>query len=125
MGSSDDLFGNDAENDAGMDEFERHGRTIHELVSDYLEEHEIPDSAGCLLLLNASISMRMIAYAIEVEKPSGGGLKLDLDRFRREMDEAVRAAKKGAEEFIEGIKPVLAAERSGDNEEDEDEGAKQ
>ena len=53
----------------------------------------------------------------DVEKPSGSGLKLDLDRFRREVDDALRHAKKGADEFIENIKPVLAAARAGDDEE--------
>jgi hypothetical protein len=112
MGTSDDTFGDGLDHDADTDEFERHGRAVHELVQGYLDTHDISDSAGSVLLLNAAISMRMIAYATEVEKPSGGGLKLDLDRFRREMDDAVRNAKRGAQEFIEKIKPVLAAERS-------------
>jgi hypothetical protein len=117
MSSDDDLFGKDAEPDGDMDDFERHGRAIHELVADYLEEHDIPDSAGSVLLLNGAISMRMIGYATDVEKPSGSGLKLELDRFRREIDDAIRHAKKGADEFIENIKPVLAAARAGDDEE--------
>jgi hypothetical protein len=118
MGTSDDMFGNGEEHDAEEDEFERHGKAVHELVQDYLDMHDIPDSAGALLLLNAAISMRMIGYATEVEKPSGGGLKLDLDRFRREMEDVVRHAKKGAEEFIDTIKPVLAAERNELDDED-------
>ena len=112
MGTSDDMFGDGSEHDADTDELGRHGRAVHELVQDYLERHDISDSAGSVLLLNAAISMRMIAYATEVEKPSSGGLKLDLDRFRRDMDDAVRNAKRGAQEFIERIKPVLVAERS-------------
>jgi hypothetical protein len=107
---SDDLFDNDEEQDAA-NEFERHGRALHELVQDYLDDHDIPDAAGALLLLGAAITMRMIGYATEVEKPSGSGLKLDLDRFGREMDEAVRQAKRGAEEFIEASKAELAAAR--------------
>ena len=87
-------------------------------MQDYLDTYDIPDSAGSLLVLNAAISMRMIGYATEVEKPSGGGLKLDLDRFRRAMEDVVRHAKKGAEAFIETIKPVLAAERSELDDED-------
>jgi hypothetical protein len=112
MAESDDVFGNDEEDNDAEDEFGRHGQAVHELVQDYLDEHDIPDSAGCLLLLNAAISMRMIAYATEVEKPSAGGLKLDLDRFRREMDDVVRHAKRGAEQFIEASKAELEAARS-------------
>jgi hypothetical protein len=111
MGESDDLFGNGEEHDAAESEFERHGRAVHELVQDYLDEHEIPDSAGAVLLLNAALTLRMIGYATEVEKPSAGGLKLDLDRFRREIDDAVRRAKRGAEEFIETSKAELEAAR--------------
>ena len=112
MGERDDPFDNGEEDDDAEDEFGRHGQAVHELVQDYLDEHDIPGSAGCLLLLNAAISMRMIAYATEVEKPSAGGLKLDLDRFRREMDDVVRHAKRGAEEFIEASKAELEAARS-------------
>jgi hypothetical protein len=112
MGSSDDPSANDPGEDADDDEFQRHGQAIHQLVLDYLEEHDIPDAAGTLLMLDGAITMRMIAYAGEVERPSGSGLKLDLDRFRRDMDDAIRAAKKDADEFIEKIKPVLAAARA-------------
>jgi hypothetical protein len=121
MSSNDDMFGDNADGEDDAGDFERHGRAIHELVQDYLEDHDIPDSAGSLLLLNAAISMRMIGYATEREKPSGGGLKLDLERFGREMDQAVRHAKKGAEDFIEEIKPALEAARI----EDEKEGGEQ
>jgi hypothetical protein len=107
---SDDLFDNDDEQDA-EDEFERHGRAVHELVQEYLDDHDIPDSTGAGLLLSGAITLRMIGYATEVEKPSASGLKLDLDRFAREMDEAVRRAKRGAEEFIEASKAELAAAR--------------
>jgi hypothetical protein len=111
MGESDDLFGNGEEHDADESDFERHSRAVHELVQDYLDEHDISDSAGSVLLLNAALTLRMIGYATEVEKPSAGGLKLDLDRFGREMDDAVRNAKKGADEFIERSKAELEAAR--------------
>jgi hypothetical protein len=111
MGESDDLFGNGEEHDADENEFERHSRAVHELVQDYLDEHDISDSAGSVLLLNAALTLRMIGYATEVEKPSASGLKLYLDRFGREMDDAVRNAKKGADEFIEASKAELEAAR--------------
>jgi hypothetical protein len=102
---------NGEEHDADEREFERHSRAVHELVQDYLDEHDISDSAGSVLLLNAAITLRMIGYATEVEKPSAGGLKLYLDRFGREMDDVVRNAKKGADEFIERSKAELEAAR--------------
>ena len=111
MAERDDLFGNGEGHDADESDFERHSRAVHELVQDYLDEHDISDSAGSVLLLNAALTLRMIGYATEVEKPSAGGLKLDLDRFRREMDDAVRNAKRGAEEFIETSKAEIEAAR--------------
>jgi hypothetical protein len=84
-----------------VDELDQHGLALHELIQDYLDEHDLPDRMGSLILLSIGIRMRMIGYAMETEKPSATGLKMDLDRFRREIDECIRTAKKGAEEFIE------------------------
>jgi len=60
--------------------------------------------------------MRMIGYAMETEKPSATGLKMDLDRFRCEIDECLKTAKKGAEEFIEEA-AVLRSEMEAEIEE--------
>lgn len=122
MGSNDDVFENGDGHEDDDDEFVRHGKAIHELVRDYLEDHDIPDTAGSVLMLDGAISMRMIGYAAETEKPSGSGLKLELDRFSREIEQAVRHAKKNAEAFIEDIKPVLEAARA---EAEEEEGGEQ
>ena len=43
-------------------------------------------------------------------KPSGGGLKLDLDRFRRAADELIREMKKDADRFIAQVRETMAAE---------------
>jgi len=120
MSSSDDPFGGDPEAEAAMDEFDRHSQALHELIQDYFDAEHIPDAAGATLLLSVALNMRMVGYALEVEKPSGSGLKLDLDRFRRDIDDAVRHAKKGADEYIEKIKPVLAAERMRSDDDDEE-----
>jgi hypothetical protein len=119
---SDDPFGNGEENDTDGDDFARHGRAIHDLVQEYLNTHDIGDAAGSVLLLDLAIHMRTIGYVLDVEQPSGSGLRLELDRFRRDIDEAIRHAKKGADEFIQTIKPVLEeAKNLDDDEDDEDE----
>jgi hypothetical protein len=118
---SDDLFGNGEESDSDSDDFARHSRAVHELVQEYLNTHDISDAAGSALLLDLAIHMRTIGYVLEVEKPSGSGLKLELDRFRRDIDEAIRHAKKGADEFILTVKPVLEEAKNLDDEDDEDE----
>jgi hypothetical protein len=98
MNSQNEDFDEDAE---AVDELDQHGLALHELIQDYLDEHDLPDRMGSLILLSIGIRMRMIGYAMETERPSASGLKMDLDRFRREIDECLRTAKKGAEEFIE------------------------
>ena len=89
MSADDDLFGKDVEQDANDDEFERHGRAIHELVADYLEEHDIPDSAGSVLLLNGAISMRMIGYATDVD-PVTGRSEQDAEAWWAAIGQAAR-----------------------------------
>ena len=48
----------------------------------------------------------MIGYALETDKPSASGLKMDLDRFGREVDDCIRSAKKSADEFIDEAKDL-------------------
>ena len=36
----------------------------------------------------------MADYMVSVERPSGSGLKLELDRMRRDAEELIRGAKK-------------------------------
>ena len=42
-------------------------------------------------------------------QPSGGALKLDLDRFRRDFEDLVRETKKDADGFIARAKEAIAA----------------
>jgi hypothetical protein len=58
----------------------------------------------------------MMNYAASVTKPSGGGLKLDLDRFRRDIEDLVRESKKNADRFIAETSEVIAAARLGEDE---------
>jgi hypothetical protein len=116
MSSNDDDFG-DAQSNAAMDEFNRHTSAIHQLVQDYIDEHDLLEEMMSVVLLNLSVRLRMIGYALETEKPSASGLKLDLDRFQRETDSCVRAAKKDADRFIADAK---AARAKAENEADEE-----
>ena len=86
----------DFDEEAAMDELDRHGIALHQLIQDYMDEHDLSDELTALILFNISVRMRMVGYALETDKPSGSGLKLDLDRFRREVDECIRGAKKEA-----------------------------
>jgi hypothetical protein len=90
------------------DEFEQHTKAIYQLVADYMDDLEIPEALIAEVLLHMAVNMRMVAYAIEAEKPSVAGLKIDLDRLRNEVDQLVRESKKGAEGFIASAKSAIA-----------------
>ncbi len=119
MSSHNDDF--DEETGAAMDELDRHGMALHQQVQDYMDEHDLSDEMTSLMLLNMSVRMRMVGYALETEKPSGSGLKLDLDRFRREIDDCIRAAKRDADGFIAEAKAVRAAAENEIEDEPDDE----
>ena len=119
MSSRDDDFG-DAESNAAMDDFERHGLALHQLIQDYMDEHDLPDEMVALMLFNLAVRMRMVGYAVETEKPSASGLKLDLDRFRGEVDGCIRDAKREADRFIAEAKIARAkAENVADEDPDD------
>jgi hypothetical protein len=123
MSSNDDDFDN-AQANAVVDEFNRHTSAIHQLVQDYIDEHDLLEEMMSVVLLNLSVRMRMVGYAVETEKPSASGLKLDLDRFQREIDGCIRTAKKDADRFIADAKAARAkAEKEADEEPDERGGA--
>jgi hypothetical protein len=119
MSSGNDDF-DDAASNAVVDEFNRHTGAVLQLVQDYIEEHDLLEEMMSLVLLNLSVRLRMVGYALETEKPSVSGLKLDLDRFRRELDDCIRAAKKDADRFIADAKAARAkAESEAEDEADD------
>jgi hypothetical protein len=109
----------DAQADEAIDELEKHSLEMHEMIQEYMDEHDVTDKLGSLLLLNISIRMRMVGYALETKQPSASGLKMDLDRFQNEIGDCIRAAKKGANEFIEEAM-VLREEVDDESDEEED-----
>jgi signal transduction histidine kinase len=120
MGTDDD-DDIDPEMDEAASEWERHHQEIHQLVEAYQEEHDLDDVAVSMMLVTIGLNMRMTAYALNVDKPSSTGLRLDLDRFKRDIDELLRNARKHAEDFVETAKVLIeAAADDADDEDDED-----
>lgn len=110
----DDLFANDeAEVD---DEFDGLTERLFAHISEFADDENVPDGLLPALLLRLSLTTRMMAYATSVAKPSAGGLKLDLDRFRRDVDDIIRETKKDAEAFVARAKEAIAAESELDDE---------
>ena len=94
--------------DADLDaEFNRMRDLLHEQISEFAEEHDLPVGALSPLLLDLTVTSRMMDYVLSVAKPSAAGLKLDLDRMRREVDDLVRDCKRHAEEFVDNSKEAL------------------
>jgi hypothetical protein len=111
----DDPFNEDG--DEPLSDFDRLTEALFQHVIPFAEEEEIPDDMLSALLLRLSLTSRMVAYAGTAAKPSGAGLKLDLERFRRDIDNIIRETKKDADRFVAHAKESIAAAEL-----DEDEG---
>ncbi|MCB4768316.1 hypothetical protein LGR54_06840 [Ancylobacter sp. Lp-2] len=116
--SGNDFHGNPPEDgDEAYDEaYETHRAALWDMLMTYADEHDLADGFLSDLVSDLGLSLRMVAYAAETEKPSVGGLRLDLDRYAREMGESVREAKKGAGEFIAEAKAAREAEAAEEGE---------
>jgi len=110
----DDLFFEHG--DEVADDFERLSELLFQRIADFAEEEEVADGLLSPLLFRLAVTMRMMDYVATTAKPSGGGLKLDLDRFRRDIDDIIRATKKDADRFVAEAKESMAeAERDQDD----------
>jgi hypothetical protein len=110
----DDLFGEDT--DQAVEEFDRLTDILYARVTAFAEDEDVADEMLPLLLLRLSLTIRMMNYAESTAKPSAGGLKLDLDRFRRDADDLIREAKKGADQYIAVAREAIAAAAAEDDE---------
>jgi len=110
----DDLFGEDA--DEALDDFDRLTEILFQRVVEFAAEEEVGDELLSPLLLRLALTSRMVAYTATAAKPSGGGLKLDLDRFRRDIEDLIRETKKDADRFIAQAKESMAAAELGEDE---------
>ena len=102
--------------DEAVDDFDRLTEILFQRVVEFAEEEEIDDEVLSPLLLRLSLTTRMVAYTTAAAKPSGGGLKLDLDRYRRDIEDLIRTAKKEADRFIAQAKESMAAAEPGEDE---------
>jgi hypothetical protein len=111
----DDLFGEDG-NEA-VDDFNRLTEILNQRVLEFADEEEIDEEMLWPLLLRLALTTRMVGYMANAAKPSGGGLKLDLDRFARDIEGLIRETKKDADRFVAHARETMAAAA----EQDEDE----
>jgi hypothetical protein len=99
----------DSFEDEAIDDFNRLSELLVEHITAFAEEEDVPDGILPALLLRLSLTMRMMTYMVSTAKPSGSGLKLDLDRYRREAEELIREMKKDADRLVAEAKETLAA----------------
>jgi hypothetical protein len=97
----------DEQDDVDDADFDRMRDLLHERISDFAEEHDLPVGALSPLLLDLAVTARMMDYVLSTAKPSAAGLKLDLDRMRRDVDDLVRDCKRGADEYIDHAKEIV------------------
>ncbi|MDF2621484.1 MAG: hypothetical protein K0S00_4143 [Xanthobacteraceae bacterium] len=95
--------------------YEAHRTALYDMLIAYADKEELSDGFMAQLLSDLGLSLRMVAYASETEKPSIGGLR---DRYTRELGESVREAKKHAAEFIADAKAAREAEEGEDGEDE-------
>jgi hypothetical protein len=109
MASSQDApFDRELSEEEIADELDALLMAFHEHVQEFAQEHDLNDGIVSVLALRLSLTTRMLDYVMSTEQPSGSGLKLDLDRYRRDVDETVRGAKKGADDFVANAKQAIA-----------------
>lgn len=113
---SDDVSGEHG--DEAADHIDRLTDILFKRVSEFAEDEDVPDEVLSLMLLRLSLTLRMMTYAMSVAKPSSGGLRLDIDRFLRDAEDIVRAAKKDADRFIATAKEEIAAAELTDNDDE-------
>jgi hypothetical protein len=92
MPDDNELFDEDGQE--ALDEFDRLTQLLSQHVVKFAEDEDIPDEMLSPLLLRIALTSRMVGYLASTAKPSAGGLKLDLDRFRRDVDDIIRETKR-------------------------------
>ena len=112
---TNELF-DDPEFDEANNEYLGIRERLINAINEFGDTEDIGEGQIAELLLDIAIGMRTVDYLAQVEKPSASGLRLELDRMRKEFDEMARGAKKGAEERIELFR-TLAAEVASEAEE--------
>ena len=105
------------DDEADFDGYEDTREALLGILSDFAEDRDLAVGALSPILIDIAVMWRMTDYAVSVEKPSGSGLKLEIDRMRRDIEDHLRSCKRHADEFIAHSKDLLR-----EAEDDDDEG---
>ena len=108
-----DVFNDDVSDRESADELQALTQAFHEHVDEFGDKHELSYGVMSLLCAQISVTTRMLEYMTSIDKPSAAGLKLDLDRYLREVETHIRSAKKHADEFVTMTKQAMAEQAGG------------
>jgi hypothetical protein len=81
-------------------EYERLRDMLDNRVSDFADEHAVSFDTLSLLLIDCGVTNALTRYLLSVDKPSASGLKLELERLRRKIENFIRLHKGDADDFI-------------------------
>jgi hypothetical protein len=82
---------------------------LFEALDRIMEERGMSEHDLVPMLIGAAYHYRSLAYVAETAKPSEAGLKMDLDRLRKLVEEMHRGYRKSAAEVIKEIAEMLDA----------------
>lgn len=72
-----------------------------------MDERGLDEGALVPLLLDAAFHYRSLAYVVDTAKPSESGLRMDLDRMRKLIDEVHRDYRKNAADVVGSLIAML------------------
>ncbi len=99
--------------------FREDQKALVEALVGVMEERGLGEGQLAALLIGEMYHYRAISYVTETAKPSEAGLRMDLDRLRKEIEEIHREYRRHAGDIVKDIVAVLEAA-----EEDEQENVK-
>lgn len=86
-----------------------HQKAIVAALVGVMEERGLDEGQLAAFLLRELYHYRAISYVAETAKPSEAGLRLDLDRLRKEIEDIHRAYRKHAGRIVKDIIAALDA----------------
>lgn len=89
--------------------FRQDQTALFEALTGFMEERDMDEGELVPLLIDAVYHYRALGYVVATAKPSEGGLRMDLDRFRKLVDDVHRDYKKNAGEVVRSLVTVLDA----------------
>jgi hypothetical protein len=97
----------DESDDDRDDEFSLMRDELHARITEFAEEHELAIGALSPLLLDLAVTTRVADYTASVANPSTIGLKRELDRMGRDVEQFLRRCKRNADDFIAHARDLI------------------